>query len=173
VNTATEFMARVVVGEDGCWNWTGALSRGYGNLKWRGRTTKAHRVAFLLFRGEFTEGLTLDHLCRNRRCVNPAHLEEVTNRENILRSPTTPTAVNARKTHCVRGHLLSAENLMVNKNGGRRCRSCHRDSQRRSERRYLVEHGVWRKVARQQRLRGGADQRAATYKRSARRPEEL
>jgi hypothetical protein len=95
------FWARVdKTGE--CWEWMGARSNGYGQT---GRGS-AHRAAYMLTKGPIPVGLELDHLCRNRGCVNPAHLEVVSHRENVMRSPIAPPALNARKTHCVRGHAL-------------------------------------------------------------------
>src|SRR3990167_8003727 len=85
--TLTErFKAKI--GETGCWEWTGAIiQNGYGQLKGASdRVEYSHRVAYQLFYGEIPEGLTIDHLCRNRKCVNPLHLEAVSNQENILRS---------------------------------------------------------------------------------------
>lgn len=76
----------VVDGESGCWNWTGTIdAKGYGRLDLGGRPQKAHRVAHNLLVGPIGHGLTIDHLCRNKRCVNPDHLEAVTAVENVRR----------------------------------------------------------------------------------------
>lgn len=99
---------------DGCWLWTGAkTTTGYGSVWLDGRSVKAHRVAYELLVGRIPDGLTIDHLCRVRLCVNPAHLEPVTNRENTLRSPQSEASVNARKTHCPKGHPYEGRNLRV------------------------------------------------------------
>lgn len=98
---------------DGCWEWQGALLKGgYGTiaLTRTGRVTTAHRFAYSRFVAEPVKGMHIDHLCRNRRCVNPAHLEMVTAQENILRGEGIP-AQNAKKTHCKRGHALTPENI--------------------------------------------------------------
>jgi len=114
---------------DGCWNWIagknahgyGAIAAGQGKNK---SMLRAHRVAWELTNGPIPEGLQLDHLCRNRAYVNPAHLEPVTQRENMLRGEGV-TGTNSRKTHCKNGHSLS-DALMHLKPGWRRCRECHR-----------------------------------------------
>lgn len=137
-----EFWASV--GKADCWEWTGRLMpNGYGrfgfydevigcDLAWT-----AHRAAWELSLGEIPHGLQLDHLCRNRVCVNPAHLEVVTNRENGLRGDS-PAARNARKTQCPAGHPLSGDNLMVDQKGHRRCRTCIKETRRRiDQKRYL------------------------------------
>lgn len=114
--------------ETGCWVWQRATSdTGYGAFSFLGRVVLAHRAAYYLLVGEVPEGLELDHLCRQCRCVNPAHLEPVTGRENNLRS-TGVAAQNAAKTHCLRGHELSAGNLVASavKRGHRRCLQCER-----------------------------------------------
>lgn len=110
----------------GCWLWLGEVnSEGYGRL-WLGvqrQRTQAHRASYEAFRGEILPGLTIDHLCRVRCCVNPAHLEPVTQRTNTLRG-TSEIAQNARKATCSRGHELVGENLYVGADGHRRCRAC-------------------------------------------------
>lgn len=88
----------------GCWEWTGAVDlNGYGVVYGNGRMRKAHRVLYEKANGTVPHGLELDHLCRNRKCVNPDHLEPVTHRENILRGVGT-AASRARQTHCKHGH---------------------------------------------------------------------
>lgn len=112
----------------GCWNWTGARDvTGYGRFGYYEgngpcRTLGAHRVAYLLLVGQIPDGLQLDHLCRNPKCVNPAHLEPVTGRENTLRGNTIPAAC-AKKTHCLRGHPFDEDNTYFHK-GVRHCRTC-------------------------------------------------
>lgn len=118
-----------------CMPWPGVIECGYGTLRVRGKTTYAHRAIYENVNGPVPDGMVLDHLCRNRDCVNPDHLEPVTNKENILRG-VSPAAINARKTHCVRGHALTGENLFINSNGRRVCRTCARNRPKRP----LVEH---------------------------------
>ena len=123
--------------ETGCWIWQRALDRdGYGVMQ-ATRRDSAHRVAYLAFIGPIPDGRVLDHTCHStdrtcpggndclhRRCVNPAHLEPVTPGENTQRG-TSPSALNARKTHCHRGHEFTPENTYV-WSGGRSCRACQR-----------------------------------------------
>lgn len=109
---------------DECWEWTGGKSPdGYGILRIDGRTAYMPRFAYVLLRDPIPEGLEPDHLCRNRGCVNPWHLEPVTHKVNILRGES-PQAINARKTHCIRGHEFTDENTGRDPRGGRFCRTC-------------------------------------------------
>lgn len=111
----------VVIESNGCWRWLRSLTPdGYGRL---GRGL-AHRVVYELLVGKVTSGLELDHLCRNRACVNPQHLEPVTRRENILRG-VSPTALNKRKQICKNGHPLDETNTYIRPNGDRGCRKCN------------------------------------------------
>lgn len=110
--------------ETGCWNWAGAVSAGsYGSIYYQGRMQKAHRVAWMLWRGQIPNGMDLDHLCRNRLCINPAHLEPVTRSENLRRSPLMDR--NSKRTHCKRGHEFTPENTRTRpSNGHRTCIAC-------------------------------------------------
>lgn len=115
--------------EGDCLVWTGALTaHGYGKFRFEGKIRLAHRVAWFLSIGARLDSkTTLDHLCRNRACVNAAHLEPVSLAENILRSPIQPTTINAMKTHCKRGHPFDAANTYVSPGRGHRsCRACSR-----------------------------------------------
>jgi hypothetical protein len=117
-----------------CWIWTGAIrkSTGYGAFTIyigpnKTRSTTPHAIAYELSIGKVPEGLQLDHLCRNRICCNPDHLEPVTPKENILRGKGL-ASLNAKKTHCKEGHLLSGENLHINGKGARVCMICRKAS---------------------------------------------
>ena len=114
------FLDKILVG-DGCWEWQGSRLgvSDYGRFDHE----MAHRVSYEYFVGPIPDGLTLDHLCRNRPCVRPSHLEPVTMQENILRG-LAPSADNARKIFCIRGHPLFGANLYVTPDGRRQCRIC-------------------------------------------------
>lgn len=126
----------------GCWIWTGSITGpGYGTFCARKNLLMlAHRFSYVLHKGEIPAGLEIDHLCRVRCCVNPDHLEAVTHRENGLRG-VSGAADNARKTHCVNGHELAGENLLViSTRPGRHCKACHyaRARQRKRQKRLMT-----------------------------------
>jgi hypothetical protein len=109
-----------------CWVWTaGKNSKGYGYFWYRNHTIQGHQIAWALAGNEQPEGLELDHLCRRHDCVRPDHLELVTRHVNQLRGETL-AGVNARKTHCPKGHPYSPENTFVNSVGGRVCITCQK-----------------------------------------------
>ena len=115
-------------GADDCWPWYGGRSSlGYGYTTVAGKRLPAHRAAYMALIGSIPEGLHLDHLCRNPACVNPAHLEPVTPRTNIVRGES-PQAANARKTHCKRGHeIVHPSQYYINRQPyctSRRCKIC-------------------------------------------------
>lgn len=120
-------MSRIAIAPNGCWNWKLATNKGYGVM---GHPFKkrlkmfVHRFSYELFVGPIPEGLVIDHLCRNRRCANPAHLEPVSQKVNDLRGFSF-FAVNARKTHCKRGHEYVEGSYAISKRQERRCRACN------------------------------------------------
>jgi hypothetical protein len=119
-------------GPEACWPWLASIrgNNGYGGVWWKGKTCLAHRVAWELTNGPIPEGLTLDHLCRDRACCNPRHLEPVTHQVNILRGDA-PSAVVARTKVCKRGHPQTPENVYIHQKRGRRhCKVCQRDRER-------------------------------------------
>ena len=137
MSTYESFIQRTTTTDSGCLIVTNLrtgeplalTSGGYCLVRVDGTRRLAHRFAWELLHGSVPEGLVLDHLCRNRACVNPYHLEPVAQRENLLRGDTLQ-AVNAAKRTCPQGHVYAGGNLRVTPTGRRVCRTCHRAHQR-------------------------------------------
>jgi HNH endonuclease len=132
-DTLERFLAYVDfrTGRGGCWLWTGYRNeKGYGQF-FDGRPVRAHRFAYeWCHPGELRDDSTIEHLCRNRACVNPEHLAPLSRKMNVLIGNTI-TAENARKTHCKDGHPLDGHNLYIKPNGQRQCVACRREAGRR------------------------------------------
>ena len=112
--------------ETGCIEWMGWVDKnGYARFRFRGARYQAHRWAYEVMNGPILHGLEIDHLCRNRRCQNPDHMEPVTGRENTLRGQS-PSAKNARLGQCLRGHDLGGPDIQIDSYGRRVCRACRR-----------------------------------------------
>lgn len=126
--TVEDLLRRHIVDENGCWLWTGWTNAlGYPIRTINRVNYRIHRVSYEYHKGSIPHGLVLDHLCRVPRCINPKHLEAVTDQENRRRG-MGPAAQNARKTHCVHGHEFTPENTYLDpsKPGERACRECMR-----------------------------------------------
>ncbi len=122
-----------------CWNWIGHGNQGgYGRLRFNTEMLLSHRFLYELFIGKIPNGKQLNHICRNRRCCNPEHLEPVTNQENVGRG-LTPILKgwNAKKTHCANGHPYSKDNTILKSNNKRVCRICRSANDRRYYRKKL------------------------------------
>jgi hypothetical protein len=137
------FSKRFAVRPGGCWEWTARVEpNGYAKFmvkeggKWR--SIWAHIVSYTIFRGEVPTGLQLDHICRNRSCVNPEHLRAVTQKVNILSSESPIAKIAARQT-CANGHAYTEENTRMYR-GMRYCRTCKRehDARYRQAKRYAI-----------------------------------
>lgn len=109
-----------------CWEWVGAQGKsGYGRVGYaRGKMLGPHQASLMLHGVDIPKGMVVDHICKNHSCVNPKHLRVVTPRFNTVENSVGITAVNARKTHCIRGHEFTPDNLVKTKNKHRGCRTC-------------------------------------------------
>lgn len=131
----------------GCWEWTASkTSTGYGQLNVGGRPELAHRLSYRHYKGEIPAGLQIDHVCRNRDCVNPDHLEAVSSAENTRRGDALTRRLEtfAARTHCPHGHEWTASNTRIIR-GARHCNACTAD---RTATRYWVRKGLSKEDAR-------------------------
>ncbi len=133
------FLSKAVKTPSGCLEWTGYLDKdGYGKFGMWGMwdETHCHRISYKMFKGEIDEGMVVDHVCRNRKCINPDHLRLVTPRQNVLENSNGVAAKNKKKKVCKRGHLLTGENVRIDERGNRWCYECHRERSKLSAKRY-------------------------------------
>jgi len=133
--TIERFLKKLVVSQvnfynnTACWEWIGYTSRDYAQIMTNGKVIHIHRFIYEYYYGEIEPKLTIDHLCRNRTCANPLHLEQVTCRENILRGVGI-AALNSQKTHCPQGHEYTPENIVGIHYHHRQCKRCQRELSR-------------------------------------------
>lgn len=125
------FMSHVEKDDSGCWLWQAFIGpTGYGDFWANNKMQRAHRWSYSNWNGSLIKGLTIDHLCRVRNCVNPEHLEQVTIKENVLRGESF-VAKNAAKTHCHKGHEFKEDNIYLYR-GRRMCKTCRKKNQRQT-----------------------------------------
>ncbi len=138
MNDIIKFARWFDIAPSGCWLWRGSTraTRGYGVMRYRTRREYSHRFAYMMVHGGIPKSLVIDHLCRVRHCVNPAHLEAVTSGTNVLRGVGL-TAVNKAKTTCPKGHPLAGDNVMRSSRAdgrvSRKCRICNNANARRTQ----------------------------------------
>ena len=144
--------AKVHVTETGCWEFTGCRLRGsgYGRVGWDGRLWLTHRVTYTFLVGPIPDGLEIDHLCKNKPCCNPAHLEAVTRSENIRRGTQWVHMAERElaKTHCPERHPYNDENTYFAPNGCRQCRICKREAQLRYDIQHRAERAAYQRAYR-------------------------
>jgi hypothetical protein len=124
-------MTKTQISPQGCWEWQGTNNGKYGVVGYKARRWYTHRLSYALYNGELVDGLQIDHLCKNVKCWNPSHLEQVDCKTNLMRG-NTRTAQKAAQTECVNGHQLAGDNVRIRPNGTRACRSCGRLRSRRN-----------------------------------------
>lgn len=120
------FLKNIRINLNGCWDWIASKNRGgYGNFT-SGIIIGAHRYSYRLFNGPLIKDFCIDHICRNRSCVNPDHLRQVTFSINSIENSNSTAFYNSTRTHCPQGHIYSNLNLINSKKGNRLCKICNR-----------------------------------------------
>lgn len=127
----------------GCWEWTGYTPpSGYASSSFNYKKMYIHRVVLELSGVEIPDGMQVDHVCRNRKCCRPNHLDVVTGAENLRRG-NGASAVNFRKTTCKHGHPLFGDNVRIRKSGKRQCMECQRQHDSVERARNVEKHRAW------------------------------
>jgi len=126
INIERFFSKISVCKETDCWSWNGCKSGGYGRFNVEGKIFLAHRVSFVVFGGVLIRGLLIDHTCRNKACVNPSHLRQVSFKTNVTENSNSVSAINSKKTSCINGHDFKAFPPVIRAKGYRACRECMR-----------------------------------------------
>jgi hypothetical protein len=122
------FLSKIRVRNEGdCWEFIGKDHNGYKKHHVSHRCIMSHRLSYAIFKNKLNTDMVIDHICKNRGCVNPDHLREITNKENVTIYSSSPVAKNYMKTKCINGHDLSGKNLKITKRGYRQCRNCQRN----------------------------------------------
>lgn len=125
-----KWLQRTTHNSNGCWIWGGAVqSNGYGRVSSNSKMLLAHRAIYEALVGVIPDGMVIDHICRTRACVNPEHLEVVTQMENVMRSEITVASMNSKKDFCINGHPFTFANTFKRKDRQtRECRTCRNDA---------------------------------------------
>ena len=122
-----------IIAKNGCWDWQGYVDKtGYAGFLVNHKRLLVHRFSYEIFNGHIPNGITVDHICKNRKCVNPWHLDLTTRFENVQRG-ANKIAQNAGKLNCPQGHSYSGENLYVTKKGFRQCKTCQKIRYRKNQ----------------------------------------
>ncbi len=121
------FFSKVKLASSGCWIWTRCKDKdGYGFFTRKKLKQFAHRAVYKKIIGPIKKGMVIDHVCRTRACVNPFHLLQVSQRDNVIFNSKSLQAKNAAKTHCIRGHEFTEENTYKQRGFNRQCKICSR-----------------------------------------------